>query len=385
MLLLLGLLCLLALCTIVDVSGNPLPKNDGISLTEHMVASSVDGKPQPLVIGVPDGLEDAPTPLLVGIHTWSADYRQMVAHFAPLCARYGWLMVLPHFRGPNLDSNPCCTEAAGSLLAQHDVVDAVRHMQTNYHVDNSRLYMLGGSGGGHMSLMMAGKYPDLWAGVSAWCPVSHLREWYEQGNAYAQHVAACCGGEPEDSPEVDFEYLSRSPRTFLTNAANTNLQIAHGDKDPTIDVSQSWRTYEALRPVRHRAEFRSWTGGHDLVEELGFEWLARQVKPSEPPAEQHIVTDEGKWYFWLYVEPDAPLTLARCEAVMEPGPPRTLRVKIAHSAVTRVRLADLGVLALVQATREGQPMAAAEYRVRDGVLELPAVGETTDFTFTFGA
>lgn len=385
MLIVLAFLSVLALCTIIDASGSHLPIIDGLDLSEHAVKSSVDGKPQPLVVGVPEGLDKATTPLLVGIHTWSADYRQTVAHFAPLCARYEWRMVLPHFRGPNLDSNPCCGEAAGSLLAQHDIVDAVRYMQGSYKIDNSRLYMIGGSGGGHMSLMMAGKHPDLWAAVSAWCPVSDLREWYEQGNAYAQHVAACCGGAPGASAQVDFEYLRRSPRTFLTNAANTNLQIAHGDKDPTISVDQTWRTYQVLRPIRHQTEFYSWTGGHDLVEEWGFEWLARQVKPVEPPTEQHIVTDEGKWYHWLYLEPDAPLTLARCEAVVEPGQPRTLRLRIEHSAATRVRLADLDVLALLRATRDGRTLAAGEYRVRDGVLDLPPVFAPTEFAFTIGA
>ena len=385
MVLLLALLSVLICCTIIDAAGEGLPEVDGLRLAEQVVKSSVDGKPQPVVIGVPETLGQEATPLLVGIHTWSADYRQMVSHFAPLCARYGWLMVLPHFRGPNLDSNPCCTEASGSLLAQHDVVDAVHYMQANYPVDPARQYLIGGSGGGHMSLMMAGKHPELWAAVSAWCPVSHLREWYEQGNSYAPHIAACCGGRPGDSPEVDFEYLRRSPRTFLTNAANTRLQIAHGDKDPTIDVNQTWRTYSVLRPVPHCAEFFSWTGGHDLVEEWGFAWLASQVKPAAPPTVQHLVTDEGKWYFWLYLEPDAPLTLARCEARLEPAAAPTLCLKVEHSAVTRVQLSDLGVSALLHAQRNGQPLPPAEYRLRDGVLTLPPVTEPAEFTFTIGA
>ena len=53
-------------------------------------------------------------------------------------------------------SNPCCTEAGASLLAQRDVLDAVRYMQGAFTLDDTRLYLLGGSGGGHMSLMMAG-------------------------------------------------------------------------------------------------------------------------------------------------------------------------------------------------------------------------------------
>ena len=376
----LSLLVVAACYLIVDSTGPSLPRLDGITLSETPVNSSADGKPQPLIVGVPDSLDpSAPTPLLVGIHTWSADYRQMVEQFAPLCAQYGWLLVLPHFRGPNLDSNPCCTEASASLLAQRDVLDAVRYMQGAFTLDDTRLYLLGGSGGGHMSLMMAGKYPDLWAGVSAWCPVTDLRDWYEQGNTYAPHVAACCGGAPGDSPAVDFEYLRRSPRTFLINAANTNVQIAHGDKDPTISITQTWQTYETLRSLRHRTEFSSWSGGHDLLPDEGFAWLSRQVKPVAPPTEQHLVTDEAKWFFWLYVQPATALTLARCEAILEVGPPATLRLSGEHCALLRVCLRALSLPAPSAVLRGGVALNPDAYKLDGSILELPG----GDYVITF--
>ncbi|MEI6503387.1 MAG: hypothetical protein WCP21_20430, partial [Armatimonadota bacterium] len=92
--------------TIVDAAEAQLPHLPGLALCEARVTSSRDGTLQPLVVGVPEvGDTSTPRPLLVGLHTWSADYLQMVGQFAPLCAQYGWLMVLPHFRGPNLDTN----------------------------------------------------------------------------------------------------------------------------------------------------------------------------------------------------------------------------------------------------------------------------------------
>lgn len=380
MLTVLALLVLVALFTIVDAAGKSLPRIEGIDLSERQIQSSADGKLQSLIVGVPEGLDPAvPTPLLVGIHTWSADYRQMVPQFAPLCARYGWLMVLPDFRGPNLTTNACCAEACASLLAQRDVVDVVEHMENAFSIDQTRRYLIGGSGGGHMSLMMAGKYPELWAGVSAWCPVSDLRDWHAQGNAYAQHVVACCGGEPGASVEIDFEYLRRSPRTFLINAANTNVQISHGDKDPTISVTQTWQTYETLRPIRHRTEFSSWTGGHDLLPEQGFAWLSRQIKPATQPTEQHLATDEAKWFFWLYLEPSSPLTLARCEAVLEDD--SVLRVTMEACATARIRLAGLNLPAPTAVLRDGQPVACS---VEAGCLELPG-GDKTAYTIIFGA
>ncbi|MEI6503058.1 MAG: hypothetical protein WCP21_18770, partial [Armatimonadota bacterium] len=202
-----------------------------------------------------------------------------------------------------------------------------------------------------------------------------------QGNAYAPHVAAVCGGAPDASAEVAFEYRRRSPRTFLSNAAHTNLQIAHGDKDPTISVAQTWRTFEALRPLSHRAEFCSWSGGHDLLPERGFEWLARQVKLPGPPLQQTVVTDEGKWYYWLYLRPDAPLTLARCEAVYAPPPEATLTLRLEHSAVTRVQLGDLGLGWPSGVQRDGED--CADYHLDGRTLELPSAGERTEYLITF--
>lgn len=386
-----ALVVVLSLCLIVDSSAQNLPTVKGITLSEVAIPSSLDGKPQPVIVGIPEGLDATKlTPLVVGIHTWSADYRQQTAAMAPLAAKYGWLMVLPNFRGPNLTTNPTPREAGASIPAQHDVLDAVNYMKATYRVDESRIYIIGGSGGGHMSLMMAGKCPDLWAGVSAWCPVSSLSDWHAQQNSYAPHVEAVAGGKPGDSAEVDFEYLRRSPRTFLTNAANTNVQICHGDKDPTIWVTQTWKTYEVLRPLKHRAEFYSWTGGHDMLTERGFEWLSRQVKPQAAPLAQHIVTDEAKSYFWLYVAPGAASAFARCDAVLTPvtpakddEPAKPAKLAVAVEEAKEVRL-DLGALSLPNvksATCGGQPWTG--YTVADGILSLPAAAGKVDYEFTF--
>ncbi|MEN6549776.1 MAG: prolyl oligopeptidase family serine peptidase [Armatimonadia bacterium] len=376
---------------IVDASAQNLPPIKGMTLSEVTLPSSLDGKQQPVIVGVPENLDATkPTPLLVGIHTWSADDRQQTAAMAPLCARYGWLMILPNFRGANVTTNPAPREAGASLPAQHDILDAVNHMKSTYRVDESRIYIIGGSGGGHMSLMMAGKYPDIWAGVSAWCPVSSLSDWHAQQNGYAPHIEAVAGGKPGDSAEVDFEYLRRSPRTFLTNAANTNLQICHGDKDQTIWVTQTWKTYEVLRPLKHRAEFYSWTGGHDMLTERGFEWLSRQVKPSTAPLAQHLVTDEAKWYFWLYVAPGAPNTFARCDAILtpatpakdnEPAQPAKLAVAVEQAKDVRLNLGALSLSNIKSATCGGQP--STSYTVADGILSLPGAVDKVTYEFTF--
>ena len=47
-------------------------------------------------------------------------------------------------------------------------------------IDKKRILLVGTSGGGYMSLLMAGRAPNLWAGVSAWVPISDLAAWHSE-------------------------------------------------------------------------------------------------------------------------------------------------------------------------------------------------------------
>jgi predicted peptidase len=88
--------------------------------------------------------------------------------------------MLPEFRGPNCSDNPRCTEACGSKLAKQDIVDAVNYVSKNYNINTDKIFLLGGSGGGHMALMTGSYRPDIWLAVSAWCSITDLQLWHEQ-------------------------------------------------------------------------------------------------------------------------------------------------------------------------------------------------------------
>lgn len=319
-----------------------LPQIPGLTLSEVHIPSSVDGTAQPAVVGVPHGYEPTtPVPLLVGLHTWSADYRQRVQPYGAEAARRGWLVILPNFRGPNTTKNPHPTQAGGSLLAQHDIVDAYRYMVENYAVDTDRVYLTGDSGGGHMTLLMAGKYPDLWAAAAAWVPVTDLREWWEVQNGYAPHIEAVTGGRPGDSAEVEFEYLRRSPRTFMTNLAHVPVLLAHGDRDGTIPVEQTWRTFRALADLpHHNTLLYVFSGGHEGRTRFGLDWVAQHVRPPQPPTELYLVTDENKSYYWAEMTLAEPMMLGRADLVLGDD-----ALSIATTNVAALKL-DLGKLPL---------------------------------------
>ena len=59
-------------------------------------------------------------------------------------------------------------------------------------------------------MLMAGRHPDIWAGVSAWVPISDLKAWYHEceksGRKYFRDVASAvlcvdtCGMSHQMSP-----------------------------------------------------------------------------------------------------------------------------------------------------------------------------------------
>jgi len=196
------------------------------------VTSSADHTPQPALFHAPAD-HGQPRPLLVGLHTWSGDYTQAVngSTYAAWAMQNGWAFVYPNFRGPN--HTPV---ALGSDLAVQDIVDAVNHAKTATAIDPQRIYLIGVSGGGYMALLMAGRHPEIWAGVSAWCGITDVAQWHRdhvkvgKPDKYAQNIEAALGGPP-DTPERQADARQRSPLTWLAKASAVPLDIAAGLHD----------------------------------------------------------------------------------------------------------------------------------------------------------
>ena len=212
-------------------AATPLPRGWPEGVTELRIRSTADGSEQPALSWSPAGEEARP--LLVGLHTWGGDYRQASngAVFARWCMAQGWHFVFPHFRGPNRTP-----EALGSDLAVQDIVDAVAHLRQTRPVDADRIYLIGASGGGHMAMLMAGRHPDLWAGVSAWVGISDVAAWHAehlkdgQADNYAKNIEAALGGPP-DTPKRLADARRRSPLSWLQGARGVNLDLHHGLHD----------------------------------------------------------------------------------------------------------------------------------------------------------
>lgn len=233
---------------------------------EVRITSSLDGSAQPAFFHAPKNVSAGKTvPLLVVLHSWSADYRQKL--HKPMeehCVRAGWAYLHPNFRGPN--RNP---QATGSELAVQDVLDAVAYAKKHAPVDERKIFLVGASGGGYMSLLMAGRTPDVWAGVSAWVPISDLVAWHAETKRkrlkYAREIENSCGGPPGTSPEVDEQYRLRSPLTHLARAKGVvNLDLNAGIRDGhngSVPVSHSLHAFNLLADEKDRVPA-------DLIDEL---------------------------------------------------------------------------------------------------------------------
>lgn len=296
--------------------------------------SPADGSEQKTLVYLPPG--DEPVPLLVAFHTWSGDYRQDGSAYAEWCIARGWATLHPDLRGPA--NRP---EAAGSDLAFSDLEAALALAKTRRRIDPDRIYAVGVSGGGMMTLLAAARMPDVWAAASAWVPVTDLAAWHADSlarkNKYAADIERVCGGPPGESAAIDAAYAARSvvgrlpaARPHFPLDINTGIHDGHTGSVP---VSHAIRAFNAVAAeadrvpegaieamVRDRAvppvlEFRGsdplydshpvllrrssgtrrltvFRGGHEIVHEAALTWLeaqrkgaaaAWQVPPHVPP------------------------------------------------------------------------------------------------------
>lgn len=281
-----------------------------------------DGAVQRAMWFTPDSSEKKP--LLVGLHTWSSSYASTGGDvvYAEWCIAQGWAFVHPDFRGPN-NTPP----ALGSDRAVQDVVESVEWAKKQTDIDENRIYLVGVSGGGHMAMLMAGRHPEIWAGVSAWCGIGDVARWHGEhtkngkSDRYGQNIEAALGKIPaKDDPDA----WKRSPESCLANAATVPLDIAHGIHDGrqgSVPFQHSLRAYNAaVKPEArldaagiesfyatqklpsgwpaaardpvygiHQPVFRAtsgnaritiFDGGHEIVHQAALNWLSKQRKGS---------------------------------------------------------------------------------------------------------
>jgi len=216
------------------------------------ITSTMDGAQQPVFWLPPTG--NGEQPLMVILHSWSADYTQHAGiPYARWARENGWAVIAPDFRGRNTT-----VQAVGSDLAVQDAADAIDHAIAQGGVDADRVYVVGYSGGGMMALLLAGRHPDKVSAVAAWGPPHDLIEFYDfsarLGRPYATHVATACGGNPTSVGPAQEECLWRSPVTHLDVAREHQVPvlIAQGISDPFVETDAAVEVFNLLADPEDR-------------------------------------------------------------------------------------------------------------------------------------
>jgi len=297
-------------------------------IQEIKYRSAADDTDQPALHFAPSTKEARP--LLVGLHSWSSDYRQANTSYGKWAVNHDWHFIHPNFRGRNRTPS-----SMGSELAVQDILSAVSWARQQGNIDPNRIYVIGASGGGYASLLMAGRAPELWAGVSAWVPISDLVKWHAETTArklrYAGEIEAALGGhKPVPGTPAHADALKRSAITYMARARGVNLDINAGITDGhngSVPISHSFEAFNALAEPKDRlslaligefvktakvpaalrkeaaadasygrktvlfrrksgaARVTIFQGGHEIIPEAGLQWLAEQNRIRAPKNE----------------------------------------------------------------------------------------------------
>ncbi len=247
--------------------------NNAFNQTEILVKSSIDDTLQPSLFF---SAKEENRPLLVGLHSWSYDRFNQIKNMLPFAKENDFNLLLPEFRGPNRTTNQNHQQACGSELAKQDIKDAIDYVVANYGVDKENVFLLGGSGGGHMALLMAGYCPEYFKAIASFVPITDLEKWAGQNKNYTPHILACCNNSNE-------EMLKRSPIYYIDSIAKANVKIFHGKYDPIVPVSHSIDLFNEVNKKYPKAKvfLDVFDGGHQLDMQATSYFILKQYEKKE--------------------------------------------------------------------------------------------------------
>ena len=229
--------------------------------TPDIEYKKVGGQSLQLDILTPKGLKKIPAPLLVYIHGggWGGGdrYRMVrtdVSGVFNRCGKAGIICATIEYRltdekSTAYDSAVDCKDALRFL---------VKHAGT-YGIDPTRIATIGGSAGGHLSLVTALGNPKDFPGdpalashdpVSLRCevayyPATDFTDSELAGRFLGPRAQIMFGG----SPETKADLIRLLSPVYLIQKGSTPVYCFHGDKDTTLPVEHSRRLYAKGKSV----------------------------------------------------------------------------------------------------------------------------------------
>lgn len=243
----------------------------------HYFRSKIDDSLQPCAVcATPGGSDDTPRPLILEVSPGATNLEAsllMVEKLAGMAARGGLSCVAlrPTGRGP------------GSLYQNYgevDLLEAIEHIASVYHIDRQRISITGSSMGGAATWYLISHYPDLFAAAAPFCGYCDYRLWEKPGG-FTFHM------HPWEEPS----WQGRSAALLVENLQHTAVWMVHGQWDRAVgggvpvEHSRQMSRLMSERGIAHRYTEVPKTG-HDcrspeIWEQVVF-WLLEQEKNREP-------------------------------------------------------------------------------------------------------
>ncbi|MDX8342375.1 alpha/beta fold hydrolase [Rossellomorea sp. YZS02] len=157
----------------------------------------------------------------------------------------GYTFFAPNFRGSK------CYGATFEKMVEQDWGDGPRHdcvagmewLIQEGIAEKGKIVAMGGSYGGYMSLLLAGRHPEYFCGIVDLFGISNLLTFLNNVPASWRTLMDQMVGNPES----DYEKLVRdSPITYIDHM-NSPMFIIHGENDPRVKTEESERIVNELK------------------------------------------------------------------------------------------------------------------------------------------
>jgi poly(3-hydroxybutyrate) depolymerase len=227
-----------------------------------------NGAPRPALVLVPSELGPGRTarlPLVISPHGRGVRAEANARLWRDLPARGNFVVVCPGGMGRRLPLHSWGWRGQIADLARMpSIVEATLPW---LQVDRERVYALGGSMGGHETLLLLGQHPRLLAGAAAFDAVTNFYRRYADfavlpnGRALQALARVEVGGTPRTNPQG---YVLRSPTHWIRETARSGVPLqlwwSVNDQIVTDQAHQSAHFHRELQKLWPRGEVEAVIG-----------------------------------------------------------------------------------------------------------------------------
>ncbi len=211
-------------------------------------------------LAVPEG--EGPFPTI--LHTHGGPTAAMLSTFSPACQAWldhGFAFLTINYHGSTTFGKVFEKSIVGRLgeLEVEDMAAAHRWLVDERIALPDAVFVTGGSYGGFLTLLAAGKRPKLWAGGMADVAIADWSVMYEdESESLRGYQRVLFGGTPEETPEA---HAQSSPITYAERI-QAPLLVIQGSNDTRCPARQM-RVYEAkLKALGKEISVHWFEAGH---------------------------------------------------------------------------------------------------------------------------